>query len=61
MGDPEIPKEKKSEQVEKKSKIPERTSDYHDKFHSGLQQLKTQVDVSAVLDEILDIPVSLTI
>jgi len=63
MGDPENPRGKRLEQIEKKSKVPEKTSDHHDKSRSGPRQseLKTQVDVSAVLDEILDTPVPLTI
>jgi len=63
MGDLESPKGKRLEQTEKRSKVPEKTSDHHNKSHSGPRQseLKTQVDVSAVLDEILDTPVPLTI
>ena len=63
MGDPEIFKERKPEQMMQKSKVSGKTLDHHDKSRSGPRQseLKTQVDVNAVLDEILDTPVPLTI
>jgi len=62
MGDPENPRERRPEQLEKKSKVPVKTSDNYDKSRSGPQksELKTQVDLNAVLDEILDTPVPLT-
>ena len=63
MGDLESPRGKILEQIKRRSKVPEKTSDHYNKSCSGPRQseLKIQVDVSAVLDEILDTPVPLTI
>ena len=49
--------------MEKRYRVPEKPSDQYEKSRSGPRQseLKIQVNINAVLDEILDTPVPLTI